>query len=257
MEQDLRRLIARGEPMVGAAELAALMEDLFHDQRQAREKTIREALDAPVSMSALAPATPTEPTRETRLSAEVQAVAQAPRGGVIGRWGVLLGAVLVVGLGLGAFLLLKGDRKGGAPRPAAEGSARSGEPTLDARGLGSPQGERLRPRRGEGDRSILGKLLVTFNVTPAQAQATIRFRGATYRQNRLELLLVPGQEAEQVRVEAPGYAPLERFIAVQAGATLSHELQLVPLSRRGGGSKVGPPPRRGGGVGPVDIGLDD
>lgn len=118
-------------------------------------------------------------------------------------------------------------------------------------------GDASRARRAQEDQPAGAKLLVTFSVTPAEAQATIHFRGAAYRQNRLELLLAPGQETEQVRVEAPGYAPLQRFVTVQAGATLAHVLALSPLARRGVGPGARPVRRRGGGVGPVDIGLDD
>lgn len=257
LEQDLRRLLSRGDPMVGAAELAVLMEDLFAERRLAREKVIREALEAPVSasLSAAAPPAPTEPTRETRLSAEVQAVAREPRRALGGRWVVVAALVLVAALGLGGFLIYRQGRR--AQAPGSSGATRAPSPEAAEARRRPPAAEPA--RRGIAGPPSSGKLLVTFSVTPAAAQATIHFRGAAYRQNRLELLLAPGQETERVRVEAPGYAPLERFVTVQAGATLSHALPLAPLPRRGGhGPSLGTPRRRGaGGVGPVDIGLDD
>ncbi|MDY0004068.1 MAG: serine/threonine-protein kinase [Polyangia bacterium] len=247
MERDLRRLIARGEPLVGAAELGALMEELFRERRVAREDAIRQAMEAPVALQA--PAAPMEPTRETRLSAEVQAVVSGPRRSLVGRFGLVLAVLMVALLGLVGYYVLGPGRGGGGSKGGAEAG-----PAAPAMEVPGPKEAASRPElRRATDRPAQGKLLVTFKVTPRKAEATIHFRGESFRQNSLELFLAPGQVTERLRVEAPGYAPLERFITVQPGATMTHVLELQALPRRG--TPIGPSMRPG--VGPVDIGLDD
>jgi hypothetical protein len=82
----------------------------------------------------------------------------------------------------------------------------------------------------DGDRKP-AKVLLEIKVVPDSAKATILFRGKEYRQNALELLVMPANTTEVVRVEAAGFHSLTRHITVSGRAKLKH---VLPLKRKAG-----------------------
>ncbi len=98
--------------------------------------------------------------------------------------------------------------------------------------------------------------MITFVVKPAHARATIFFRQKRYQQNRLDLLVTAGETTERVRIKAPGFHPLERFVTVRPEAALKHELTLKPHRRRPSTRPAPHRPHMDTSPAPVDIGFD-
>ncbi len=246
LQQALEGLIAKTGRTAGSTEIKTLMQDCFAEQRAVFEADIRAAVEG----TANAPPTlqRVEGTQETRLSAQVQ---RAPQLATRSSWLVKVGAVAavaIIGALAGVLLLREPARRDEAPsRPASPRQAR-----LAPRDAAPVRRVTPPPRPG---RRPPQTLLVKIRVLPPEAEATITFRGQAYRQNRVELILTPSQHTERLRVEAPGYEPGERFIAVRPGATLQHVIQLKPRPRPRHWRPR--PRRRDPGVGPVDIGLED
>lgn len=271
----LEQLIARHDDVIGATELAGVMSTLFSEQRAKLDRETSEAMaqaDAdPVPNATVAQHERTDTNlidlprasdnakvevgvSETRLSA--QALRSVPathwRSAHLGIGLIALAGVLAVGLGY--YLLWHTPAQ---QRSSNRGAAMPPE-TLD-QPKDAPR-PRKHPRthlapRPSAMRRVSAKLVITFVVKPSSARATIHFRGKRYRQNRLDLLVTAGETTERVRVEAPGFFPLERFVTVRPEATRRHELALKSRRRRPG---MRPPPRPDMAMTPtpVDIGFD-
>jgi serine/threonine-protein kinase len=238
LQMDLQRVLQAHAPGLDREDLGRLMRDLFATEERQTEERIRAAMLAAPLDEASAPEPTPRPTGETRLSAEVRP-APAMAGGARSWAALVIGAVALVAVLVVGYVVL-GRRD--APAPAAPPPARGADAALAS----APAPDAAAPAR----------LLVTFTVKPDVAEATLVFRGKRYRQNRLELLLSPASESEVVRVEAPGFEPVEQHVTVSPGAQLAHELTLKPAGMAPAMGPSSPLPRTMG-VGPADIGLDD
>ncbi len=238
----LRGLLSTHGAPVDASQVASVLAELFSDHKERLDTRISEATQSRPASAAPAPVALPAPL--SRAGQETDVVHGSPGGGS--------GRALLVAALLGLFVLTtalvafwawpaerrappavtapgsspKGDMPGGgggggARTSAAAGSAGAPAPRTDPMG---PAAARQPP--------VAGRLLVRFNVLPRRASATIHFRGKTYRQNQLQLLVEPAAKEEEVRVQAPGYRPLTQVVLVTRGARLSYELRLRRRRRR-------------------------
>ncbi len=212
MAQALEKLlVGRGE-VVGPAQIETLMSELFHDRKRIRDTQLREVSLRPSTH--VGPAIGVSTTTVTQLA--------GLDGGETGpsrRWvlPVVVGLVAVVLLALVAGILyprfMGEQRDRAAPAKAAPTPAPM-PPPMQVVVLKPPVMKKA------------DKVLLEITVLPAKAKATILFRGKEYRQNSLELLVVPTNTSEVVRVEASGYHPMTKHVTVNAKAKLKHEFEL-------------------------------
>lgn len=273
----LEQLIARHDDVIGSAELAGVMSTLFAEQRAKLDREISEATaQADVDPAPNATVAQHERTdtnlinlprasdgvseeggsgvSETRLSAQAhRSMPTAPRR--IPHLGIgLIALAGVLAAGLGYYLMGLTPEKRQASDRGTVTSPRTVEQARDA-----PR-PRERPRSPARRPPVMArapsKLVITFVVKPPGARATVLFRGKRYRQNRLDLLVTAGKTTERVRVEAPGFVPLERFVTVRPEAARTHVLTLTPRRRRPGMRPALPRPDMAMDPAPVDIGFD-
>ncbi|MDY0003567.1 MAG: serine/threonine-protein kinase [Polyangia bacterium] len=205
-------LVTKGE-MVGPAQVAQLMTELFHDRKRIRDQQIRDVAARPSDEvnSAIGMST----TTVTQLGSLDEAETGPPR-----RWvmPVVISAVVIAVLALVAVIglpLLRGGKdKPGSPPPKVEAKA---PPPPDAR---------VAVRLAPPPEPMAEKVIVEIKVLPKDAKAMILFRGKEYRQTELDLLVEPSDAPEVVRVEAPGYQGESRHITVNDKVSLKHEFQL-------------------------------
>ncbi len=279
----LEQLIARHDDVIGASELSTVMSTLFTEQRAKLDQEISDAMDqadaqaeADVPQEAVPqhertgtnlaelPRASKDPDEEvgvseTRLSAQALRTIPSPARRSSQLTVSLIAVAALVIAGVAGYLLWR--------RPPAQ--QRSGVGVTTAPMPQQPPREAPRPMQTpppmERARPVIApppvrpanrKLVLSFVIKPARARATIRFRGKRYRQNRVDLLVTAGETTERVRVEAPGYYPLERFVTVRPQAALKHELTLKPRRRRPGSRPVTPRAPMDMTPRPVDIGFD-
>ncbi len=213
MAQALEKLlVGRGE-VVGPAQIETLMGELFTDRKRIRDAQLREVSLRPSTH--VGPAIGVSTTTVTQLAG-----LDVGETGPSRRWvlPVVVGLVALVVLALVGVILyprLMGDQQGKGAHPAK---------TLPTPPPMPPPMQVIvikPPEMKEAD-----KVLLEITVSPAKAKATILFRGKEYRQNALELLVVPTNTSEVVRVEAPGYHPMTKHVTVNAKAKLKHEIEL-------------------------------
>jgi len=218
LQQALEQLLVTRGEVVGPTQIEGLMNELFHDRKRIRDTQLREVSLRPSTN--VGPAIGMSTTTVTQLGGLDGAETGPSR-----RWvlPVVVGVVALVLLGLVGVILyprLMRDKPGKtagsqpAPMPAPVPAAM--------------QVIKLKPP----DMRKSDKVLLEVNVLPAKAKAMILFRGKEYRQNALELLVVPNRTTEVVRVEAPGYHSVTKHITVNAQAKLKHEIKLKPKAAR-------------------------
>jgi serine/threonine-protein kinase len=209
MAQALEQLlVSRGE-VVGPAQIESLMGELFHDRKRIRDSQLREVSARPSTN--VGPAIGVSTTTVTQLAGLDAAETGPSRRWVLPVVVGLVAVVLLVLVGVILYPRLTGDKKTAAA-PALVAPAPRPEPM---------QVVKLKPPVNKAT-----KVLLEIKIKPAKAKATILFRGKEYRQNALELLVVPTNTTEVVRVEAPGYHSVTKHITVNAQAMLKHEIEL-------------------------------
>jgi len=268
----LQQLIARHDDIVGATELAAVMTTLFAEQRAKLDRETSEAMtqaDAePLPSATVAQHERTDTSlvelprasedelegvgvSETRLSAEALRGVPAPPRRTTPLSLALSVLALLVAVAVGWYLISNRAPEQRAPDRSAAIPTQTMEPSME-----SPRARERPTPRPPDMRRAPSKLVITFVVKPAHARATILFRGKRYPQNRVDLLVTSGERTERVRVEAPGFFPLERFLTVRPEAATQHILTLKPRKRRPGPRPIGPRPAMDISPAPVDIGFD-
>lgn len=232
MQQAIEQLlVSRGE-VVGPPQVAQLMDELFHDRKRIRDGQIRDVTVRPSTNVGAAIGVST--TTVTQLGNLDEAESGPTR-----RWikPLLIGLVGLAALALAALLalpFLRGrDDRASQPRPAPRSVA---PPERPRPRIATP----LRPPPMQPERPVVQKVLLEVHVKPSRAQAKILFRGKDYRQNDLEILALPSDASEVIRVEAPGYASIERNITVNGRVSLKHQFTLRRLVFR----RAPPRPRR-------------
>jgi len=220
MQQALEQmLVTRGE-VVGPTQIETLMNELFHDRKRIRDTQLREVSLRPSTN--VGPAIGVSATTVTQLGNLDGAETGPSR-----RWvlPLVVGLVALVVLGLVGVILY--------PRFFGK----KPEPTAGTTPTPTPPGPRVPPMQAVAlkppDMKKADKVMLEISVVPAKAKAMILFRGKEYRQNAVELLVVPASNSEVVRVEAPGYHSVSKHITVNVQAKLKHTIE---LKRKAGGS---------------------
>ena len=233
MQQALEQiLVSRGE-VVGPTQIEGLMDEIFHDRKRIRDTQLREVSLRPSTN--VGPAIGLSTTTVTQLGGLDGAEIGPSR-----RWvlPLVVGIVALVVLGLVGVILY--------PRLVAKKPEKTTgkTPTPTEAPMQAPmQVVKLKPPGMKA-----AKVMLEISIVPVNAKATILFRGKEYRQNALELLVVPTDNAEVVRVEAPGYHSITKHITVNTQAKLKHKIEL----KRKAGRVMRPwrpmrPPRMGPG----------
>ncbi len=212
MQQAIEQLlVSRGE-VVGPAQVEELMGELFHDRKRIRDGQLREVSLRPSTH--VGPAIGVSTTTVTQMGNLDEAETGPQR-----RWvlPLVVGLVALCLLGLvGVILYPKffGDKK---KPPTVDRT-----PAVTTAPMPAPMPVvRLRPAVMKAN-----KVMLEISIKPDKAKATILFRGKEYRQNALELLVVPAEAAEVVRVEAPNYHSVSKHITVSGKAKLKHVIEL-------------------------------
>ncbi len=215
MQQELEQLlVSRGE-LVGPPQIESLMDELFHDRKCIRDSQLREVSLRPSTN--VGPAIGVSTTTVTQLGGLDEAEVGPSRRWVLPLVAALLVLSLLAGLGVFLYPRLFGEKDAGRDTSSGAVPPRQKEPTAPA----PMPVVRLRPPpRGAT------KVMLEITVLPRRAKATVLFRGKEYRQNELELLVVPADNTEVLRVEAPGFHPVSRYITVNARAQLKHTIRL-------------------------------
>ncbi len=229
-------LVSKGN-VVGPAQLAQLMDELFHDRKRIRDGQIREVAARPTTNVGQAIGMST--TTVTQLDSLHEAEDGPSR-----RWvkPLVIALVVAAAVALGGVLGLPYLRGGGAAdREKGSGDAGAMTPPARRPAMRSMTAVPLRPPPRRREAPEPEKVLLQIKIRPPGAKAQILFRGNEYRQHELELLVTPQDSPEVVRVEAPGYWPLSRHITVNAKTKLKHEFELKRIPRR---IRIRRPPRR-------------
>jgi eukaryotic-like serine/threonine-protein kinase len=213
MAQALEKLlVSRGE-VVGPAQIETLMSELFHDRKRIRDSQLREVSLRPSTH--VGPAIGVSTTTVTQLAGLDGGETGPPtRGWVLP---VVVGLVAMVVLALVVVILypqFMGEKPSNSATARTVPTPAPMPPPMQVVVIKPPEVKKA------------DKVLLEITVLPAKAKATILFRGKEYRQNALELLVVPTNTSEVVRVEAPGFHSLTKHVTVNAKAKLKHEIKL-------------------------------